>query len=160
VVKNTRCNEAAYTAFAREQSCIVIVSNATARSDRELVLAYKGRWWWRILLGCSRRRRGFSYLFEISGAVGVLVMLLVFSLLVRVLIEFLLREGLGFFGCKILWVVRVGLSGWALFEPTFKLLFGHGFNCFCVCEGWVVIVFVGRMLMWWCGWGAFGFAWL
>jgi len=137
VVKSTVRNEAAYTTFAREQSCIVIVSNAIARSDRELVLAYKGQvvveQSFRLLK--SPQVASVIYLKD-PGRIGVLAMLLVFALLVRALIEFRMREGLRVFREQTPeGSLRAGWSGRELSAPTFKLLYEHAFNCCFVREG-------------------------
>jgi hypothetical protein len=65
------------------------------------------------------------------GRIGVLSMLLVFSLLVCAFIVYRLREGLRIFRERNpKGSLRVGWSGRELVSPTFKLLYEHAFNCF------------------------------
>jgi len=131
VHKATRRNEAAYKVFVQEQSCIVLASNAVERLDREIALAYKGQ----IVVENSFRLLKSPQVASViylknPMRIGVLTMLLVFSLLVRALIEFRLREGLGVFRERNPGVsLRAGLGGRELLVPTFKMFFEHAFNC-------------------------------
>jgi len=132
VHKATRRNEAAYKVFAQEQSCIVLASNAVERSDREIALAYKGQ----IVVENSFRLLKSPQVASViylknPGRIGCLVMLLVFSLLVRALIEFRLWEGLGVFReCNSGGSLRAGLGGRELLAPTFKMFYEHALRVF------------------------------
>ena len=158
VLKNMRRNETAFRVFEREQSCFVLVSNAGELSDREVVLAYKGQ---SVVENSFRLLKspavGSVVYLKDPGRIGVLSMLLVFSLLVRALIEFRLREGLRCFVCVVQRgrFVRVGVG-----ENLFLLRS----SCFMsmllvvilsVRMRWRVMGFVGRMVMQRCVLGRF-----
>jgi transposase len=137
VLKNTRRNDEAYRVFEREQSCFVLVSNVVDRSDREVVLAYKGQFVvensFRLLK--SPQVGSVVYLKD-PRRIGVLSMLLVFALLVRAFIEYRLREGLRIFRERSpKRSLRAGWSGRELASPTFKLLYEHAYSCFFEYEG-------------------------
>ena len=63
--------------------------------------------------------------------IQVLTMLLTFSLLIRAIIQYRMREGLKQFNEENPGVVlKVGWQGKPLLNPTFKLLYEHSINCF------------------------------
>lgn len=131
VVKVFSRNEAAYAVFAQGEFCIVLVSNAVDRSDREIVLAYKGQFVVENSFRALKSPQVASVIYlKNPRRIGVLSMLLVFSLLVRALIEFRLRVGLEVFreqhsGGSLC----AGWGGRELVSPTFKLFYEHAFNC-------------------------------
>jgi len=124
-------NEQAYQSFIQRESCIVIASNAVHKSDIEIIQAYKGQ---HVVENSFRALKSpqlasVIYLKSIER-IQVLSMLLTFSLLVRALIQYRLREGLKEYReNNPKQSIRAGWGGKELKNPTFKLFYEHSINC-------------------------------
>jgi transposase len=126
----------AYQEFLRRESCIVLISNVADMSDEDLLKTYKGQHVvensFRMLK--SPQLASVIYL-KNQTRIQALNMLLTFSLLLRAIIQYRLREGLAAFkeeqpDKKI----YAGWGGRELKSPTFKLLYEHSINCYFVRE--------------------------
>jgi transposase len=127
----------AYQEFLQRESCIVLISNvADVMSDEDLLRTYKGQHVvensFRMLK--SPQLASVIYL-KNRTRIQALNMLLTFSLLLRAIIQYRLRKGLGVFkeeqpDKKI----KAGWGGRPLKNPTFKLLYEHSINCYFVRE--------------------------
>ena len=132
-ITNISVLEEACYRYLRDESCIVLISNATEDvTDRELLGIYKGQ----IVVENSFRQLKNPQLASViylknPKRIQVLTMLLNFSLLIRALIQYRLRDGL-----KKRQeehpdeVLRVGWAGRPLVNPTFKLFYEHAINCY------------------------------
>lgn len=119
--------------FLKRESCIVLISNAPETySDRELVATYKGQ---QVVENSFRELKNPSMASVIylknPRRIEALSMLLTFSLLIRAIIQYRLREGLREYqeanpGKEL----RVGWGNRPLKNPTYKLLYEHGYNCY------------------------------
>jgi len=132
-------SETTYEEFLHSESCFVLISNVIdGYSDEDLIRTYKGQHVvensFRMLK--SPQLASVIYLKK-PTRIKALNMILTFSLLVRALIQFRLREGLKSFNEehpneKI-------YAGWGsrpLVAPTFKLLYEHSINCCFERENW------------------------
>jgi transposase len=127
----------AYQEFLQRESCIVLISNVTDNmSDEDLLRTYKGQHVvensFRMLK--SPQLASVIYL-KNQTRIQALNMLLTFSLLLRALIQYRLREGL----CAVKEEepdkkIYAGWGGRPLKTPTFKLLYEHSVNCYFVRE--------------------------
>lgn len=125
-------NEEPCVEYIQQESCIVIISNVTdSLSDRDLLKTYKGQ---QIVENSFRMLKSpclasVIYL-KNPDRISALSMLLTFSLLIRAIIQFKLREGLKTFnienpGQKL----YVGWGNRPLENPTYMLFFEHSINC-------------------------------
>jgi transposase len=132
-VENITKSEQACQDFLHRESCIVLISNVTdGTSDEDLLKIYKGQ---QIVENSFRMLKSpqlasVIYL-KSQTRIQALNMLLTFSLLLRALVQYRLREGLKSFkeehpDEKI----YAGWNGRALEAPTFKLLYEHSVNCY------------------------------
>jgi hypothetical protein len=127
----------AYQEFLQRESCIVLISNAAdGMSDEELLRTYKGQHVvensFRMLK--SPQLASVIYL-KNQTRIQALNMLLTFSLLLRAIIQYRLREGLSAFKEEQPEEkIYAGWGGRPLKNPTFKLLYEHSFNCYFVRE--------------------------
>lgn len=126
-------NEAACARFKENESCIVLISNVSAEtSDTELLGIYKGQ---QVVENSFRLLKepqlaSVVYL-KNPSRIKALIMVLSFSLLIRAIIQFKLREGLKAHeeenpGVKI----YAGWNGRALKAPTYKLFYEHSIYCY------------------------------
>jgi len=132
-------SEAAYTEFLHRESCLVLISNViTDLSDEDLVKTYKGQ---QVVENSFRMLKSPQLASVIylknPKRIEALSMILTFSLLLRALIQYRLREGLKAFkeehpGEKI----YAGWGGRPLEAPTFKLIYEHSINCYFERESW------------------------
>ena len=131
-VEKVTKSESAYQEFIQNESCIVLISNVvTGMDDKDLLRTYKGQ---QVVENSFRDLKSphlasVIYLHN-PKRIQVLTMLLTFSLLIRALIQFRLREGFKQFkqtnpGIEI----RAGWGGRPLNNPTFKLFYEHSVNC-------------------------------
>jgi transposase len=131
--------EAAYQDFMHKESCFVIASNATKEtSDEEIVKIYKGQ---QTVENSFRELKSPQLASVIylknQTRIKVLTMLLTFSLLLRALIQYRMREGLKDFNEKN--PGEIICAGWGnrrLESPTYKLLYEHSVNCCFEREAW------------------------
>ena len=125
-------SESACQVFLQQESYFVLISNVTdGMSDEDLLKTYKGQHVvensFRLLK--SPQLASVIYL-KNQTRIQALNMLLTFSLLLRALIQYRLREGLKTF--KEEHPNEEIYAGWAgrpLKNPTFKLLYEHSINC-------------------------------
>jgi transposase len=123
----------AYQEFLQRESCIVLISNVTeCMSDEDLLKIYKGQHVvensFRMLK--SPQLASVIYL-KNQTRIQALNMLLTFSLLLRAIIQYRLREGLGAFKKEQPdREIHAGWGGRPLKNPTFKLLYEHSVNCY------------------------------
>ena len=139
-IEKVEKSEPACQEFLHRESCIVLISNIIEDfSDEDLVRIYKGQ---QVVENSFRMLKSpqlasVIYL-KSPKRIEALSMILTFSLLLRALIQFRLREGLKSFkeahpGEKI----YAGWGGRPLENPTFKLLYEHSVNCYFEREGWM-----------------------
>ena len=125
--------------FLQKNACIVLISNVSEKEagDRELVQTYKGQQvvensFWELK---SPSMASVIYL-KNPERIKALGMLLTFSLLVRAVIQYRMREGLDRFRKENPEEkLRAGWGGRPLENPTYKLLFEHSVNCYFEKEG-------------------------
>ena len=121
------CNE-----YLRNESCIVIISNAVeGYTDSQLFNIYKGQ---QVVENSFRllKEPQLASVIYLKNPIRIkgLMMVLSFSLLIRAIIQFKLREGL-----KVYKTENNGKSpkvGWnnrPLENPTYKMLYEHTYNC-------------------------------
>jgi transposase len=121
-----------YQEFIQRESCFVLISNvAEGMSDKDLLRIYKGQHVvensFRMLK--SPQLASVIYL-KNRNRIQALSMLLTFSLLLRAIIQYRLREGLSAFKDEHPdQEIHAGWGGRALKSPTFKLLYEHSVNC-------------------------------
>jgi transposase len=122
----------AYQEFLQRESCVVLISNVTdGMSDEDLLRTYKGQHVVESSFRMLKSPQLASVIYLKSQTrIQALNMLLTFSLLLRAIIQYRLREGLSAFkeerpGEKI----YAGWGGRELKSPTFKLLYEHSINC-------------------------------
>jgi transposase len=118
--------------FLQNESCFVLISNAAGDvSDEDLLKTYKGQQ----VVENSFRELKSPHLASViylknPTRITAVSMLLTFSLLVRALIQYRLREGLKTFNEKHPDIkICAGWGGRRLKNPTFKLLYEHSVNC-------------------------------
>lgn len=127
-------NEEACRNYLRNKSCIVLISNLTdmeTATNLELLKTYKGQ---HVVENSFRQLKtpSLASVIYLKNPVRIeaLTMLLSFSLLVRAVIQYRMREGL-----KKHEVENPGepiYAGWAgrpLKSPTYKLFYEHSINC-------------------------------
>jgi len=124
-------NEEEYQRFIQNESCIVLASNALHMSDEDIVKAYKGQYIVENSFRALKSPQLASVIYlKNRERIQVLSMLLTFSLLIRALIQFKMRQGLETFREQNPDTpVRAGWKGRELQAPTFKLLYEHTINC-------------------------------
>ncbi len=124
--------------YRKIESCIVLISNAAEKySDIQLVKTYKGQ---HVVENSFRSLKSPSiasviYL-KTPARIEALSMLVTFSLLIRAILQYRLRQGLKKFeeanpGKKLC----VGWGDRPLKNPTYRLLFEHCINCYFEREG-------------------------
>jgi transposase len=127
-------NEEACRDYLQNESCIVLISNLTdaeAVTNKELLEIYKGQY---VVENSFRQLKTPSmasviYLKNPTRIAG-LTMLLSFSLLVRAIIQYRMRDGLKKHeGEKPDEPIYAGWAGRPLKSPTYKLLYEHSINC-------------------------------
>ena len=136
-IGNVTRSEIACRDFLQRGSCFVLISNVMGDySDNDILKIYKGQQTVENSFRALKSPQLASVIYlKNPKRIKVLNMLLTFSLLLRALIQFRLREGLKDFkeknpGKKI-------FAGWGcrpLESPTFKLFYEHSINCFYVRE--------------------------
>jgi len=131
-VQSITNSEQACREFLQRESCFVLISNVTdGMSDEELVRTYKGQ---QVVENSFRMLKGPQLASVIylknPERIKVLNMLLTFSLLLRALIQYRLREGLkAFEEAHPNEKIPAGWGGRPLKAPTFKLFYEHSVNC-------------------------------
>jgi transposase len=130
-IENVAKREEKYQEFIHRESSIVLVSNATELSDEEIIKVYKGQ---HVVENSFRTLKSPQLASVIylknQTRIEVLSMILTFSLLLRALIQYRLREGLNAFNEKHPGeIIYAGWGGRPLENPTFKLLYEHAINC-------------------------------
>ena len=137
-VTETREREEECERFLRRESCIVLISNAPEQySDRELVAAYKGQ---QVVENSFRELKSPSMASVVylknPDRIEALCMLLTFSLLIRAIIQYRLREGLReYLEKNPEGELRAGWGNRPLKNPTYRLFYEHGANCYFEKEG-------------------------
>jgi hypothetical protein len=116
------------------ESCIVLISNITDETvtDRTLLETYKGQ---HVVENSFRQLKGPNMASVIylknPKRIQALTMLFSFSLLIRALIQYRLRDGLKKHEAENPDVpIRAGWNGRPLKNPTFKLLYEQSINCY------------------------------
>jgi len=131
--------ERACCEYIRKESCFAIISNVTDETvtSRELLETYKGQ---HVVENSFRQLKGpnLASVIYLKNPIRIqgLTMLLSFSLLIRAIIQYRLRDGLAKHeqdnpGQPI----YAGWGGRPLTKPTFKLLYEHSINCYYEREG-------------------------
>ncbi len=126
--------------FLQKESCIVLISNATAEmTDEDILKTYKGQ---QVVENSFRALKSPQLASVIylknPQRVKVLTMLLTFSLLIRAIIQYRLRDGLAKYKEENPGkTIRAGWGGRALENPTFKLLYEHCINCYFEYDNWL-----------------------
>ncbi|WP_373262907.1 hypothetical protein [Hungatella hathewayi] len=116
----------------------MLISNAPGQySDRELVETYKGQ---QVVENSFRELKSLSMASVVylknTDRIEALGMLLTFSLLIRAIIQYRLREGLREYQEKNPeGELRVGWGNRPLKNPTYRLLYEHSVNCYFEKEG-------------------------
>ena len=125
--------------YLQNKSCLVIISNVIDESvtNRELLETYKGQ---HVVENSFRQLKSPNLASVIylknPKRIGALTMLLTFSLLIRALIQYRLRDGLQKHAEQNPGVpIYAGWGGRELKNPTFKLLYEHSANCYYEREG-------------------------
>lgn len=137
-VTEIRAKEQECEELLKRESCIVLISNASeSYSNRDLLTTYKGQ---QVVENSFRELKSPSMASVIylknPKRIEALSMLLTFSLLVRAIIQYRLREGLKEYQEKNPGEeLRVGWGNRPLKNPTYKLLYEHGSNCYFEREG-------------------------
>jgi hypothetical protein len=117
---------------------VIISSVVDGYSDEEIVRTYKGQQVVEISFRMLKSPQLASVIYlKNPKRIEALSMILTFSLLLRALIQFRLRDGLKKFneahpGEKI----YAGWGGRPLEKPTYKLLYEHSVNCCFERENW------------------------
>ena len=131
-------NEQRRKQYLQAQSSFVLISNVTDEkvSDEELLKIYKGQ---HVVETSFRQLKSPSLASVIylknPVRIEALTMLLNFSLLVRAIIQFRMREGLKKHNEENPQEpIYAGWKGRPLTSPTFQLLFEHAINCCFECE--------------------------
>jgi transposase len=126
-------NEEACQRFRENESCIVLISNVTTgKTDAELLSIYKGQ---QVVENSFRLLKepqiaSVIYLKNIIR-IKALTMVLSFSLLIRAIIQFRLREGLKESTNKNPdEKIYAGWNGRELKNPTYKLFYEHSIHCY------------------------------
>jgi len=125
-------SEAAYQDFLHRQSCFVLISNVIdTYSDEDIIRTYKGQ---QVVENSFRMLKSPQLASVIylknPKRIEALSMILTFSLLVRALIQYRLRDGLKHFKEEHPGeTIYAGWGGRPLENPTFKLLYEHSINC-------------------------------
>lgn len=133
-------SEPTWTDFLHRESCFVLISNVIdGYSDEDLLKTYKGQ---QVVENSFRMLKSPQLASVIylknPKRIEVLSMILTFSLLLRALIQFRLREGLKEFNEKYPdEKIYAGWGGRALEAPTYKLLYEHSINCYFERENWM-----------------------
>ena len=125
--------------YLQKNACIVLISNVSEKEagDRELLQTYKGQ---QVVENSFRELKSPSMASVVylknPERIRALGMLLAFSLLVRAVIQYRMREGLDRFRKENPEEkLRAGWGGRPLENPTYKLLFEHSVNCYFEKEG-------------------------
>jgi len=131
-VKKMTKSEQACQDFLQRESCFVIISNVTdGMSDEDLLKIYKGQQTVENSFRSLKSPQLASVIYlKSQSRIQVLNMLLTFSLLLRALIQYRLRDGLKSFQEEHPdEIIHAGWGGRPLDSPTFKLLYEHSINC-------------------------------
>jgi len=131
-VESKSKSETAYQRFLQVESCMVLISNVTSgMSDEDLLNTYKGQ---QVVENSFRQLKSPQLASVIylknPTRIKALTMLLTFSLLLRALIQYRLRDGLENFKEQHPdQEIYAGWGGKPLRNPTFKLFYEHTVNC-------------------------------
>ena len=133
VVEKVNRDEEACKEFIHNESSFVIISNVFDElNDKELLATYKGQ---QIVENSFRQLKHpqLASVIYLKNPIRIkaLTMVLSLALLIRAIIQFMLRDGLRKFkeehpNGKL----YVGWSGRELVNPTYKLLYEHSFDCY------------------------------
>jgi len=124
-------NPYAHTQYLQNESSFVLISNLLDASAMDLLKVYKGQH----VVETSFRYFKSPCLASViylknPKRVEALAMLLSFSLLIRAIIQYRMRNGLQkHMETNPKSAIRAGWSGRKLEHPTFHLLYEHAFNC-------------------------------
>jgi transposase len=133
VQKITR-SKSACQEFMQQETCFVLISNVPTSdiSDQDLLKIYKGQQVVENSFRMLKSPQVASVIYLKSQTrIQVLTMLLTFSLLLRALIQYRLREGLeSYQKTHPGETIRAGWGGRPLKSPTYKLLYEHSINCY------------------------------
>lgn len=132
VVDVTR-NEESCLIFEQDKSCFVIISNVIdGVSNKDLLGIYKGQQVVENSFRLLKEPQLASVIYlKNPKRIAVLTMLLTFSLLIRAIIQYRMREGLKKFNEENPGVVlKVGWQDRPLTSPTYKLLYEHAIGCY------------------------------
>lgn len=133
-VQSVTQNEEACLNYLRNESCIVLISNLTdveAVTNLELLKVYKGQ---HVVENSFRQLKtpSLASVIYLKNPIRIqaLTMLLSFSLLVRAIIQYRMRDGLKKHEEENPdKPIYAGWAGRPLKNPTYKLLYEHSINC-------------------------------
>ena len=133
-IKEVVRNPEACRRYLQNKSCFVVISNVIDENvaNRELLEAYKGQ---HVVENSFRQLKSPNLASVVylknPKRIAALTMLLTFSLLIRALIQYRLRDGLQKHIEQNPDVpIYAGWGGRELKNPTFKLLYEHSANCY------------------------------
>ena len=132
-VTNVEYDEVKRNEYMQQESTFVLISNISSdeKSDTELLKTYKGQHTVETSFRMLKNPSLASIIYlKNPKRVEALTMLLNFSLLIRAIIQYRMRDGLK----KHIEknpdeVIYAGWAGRLLKNPTFKLLYEHSINC-------------------------------
>ena len=138
IVEQVERNEEVCKWFLRNESSFVLISNVfNELSDKDLLATYKGQQIVENSFRLLKQPQLASVIYlKNPYRIKALSMILSFSLLIRAIIQFQLRDGLRTF--KEEYPDRklyVGWNGRELINPTYRLLYEHSFDCYFEREG-------------------------
>jgi transposase len=139
IVEQVEKNEEVCKLFLQNESCFVLISNVfNELSDKDLLAAYKGQQIVENSFRLLKQPQLASVIYlKNPHRIKALSMILSFSLLIRAIIQFRLREGLKKFkDGNPSGKLYVGWNGRELISPTYKLLHEHSFDCYFEREGY------------------------
>ena len=136
-MKNITFNEEKKSQYMKEEACFVLISNVKENiSDYDLLKTYKGQ---QVVENSFRLLKAPQLASVIylknPERIKALIMILSFSLLIRAIIQYKMREGLKKHNEENPDVIiKAGWGGRPLKNPTFKLFFEHAIHCHFVRE--------------------------
>jgi transposase len=139
IVTGKSLAEQASRQFIREESCFVIMSNVVDRvTDYDLLKIYKGQ---QVVENSFRQLKAPQLASAIylknPTRIKALTMILSFSLLIRAIIQYLMRDGMKRHNEERPGVpIYAGWGGRPLANPTFKLFYEHSARCYFVRENY------------------------
>ena len=127
----TDINPIAYTQYLQNESSFVLISNVLDKEPAELLKIYKGQ---HVVETSFRHLKSpqLASVIYLKNPIRIkaLTMLLHFSLLIRAIVQYRMREGLQkHLEANPKDIIRAGWGGKKLVAPTFQLLYEHSINC-------------------------------